>query len=261
MILNGQVLGKPLVLYKDTQANIEALTGLVAGMEAFATDLLQFGTYDGSSWVWGAGGGGGALDPNLPQSVGTSNTVGTSGSAAHGNHVHQGVHGLYVPGSSLAYGDLTLSGSGNISVSQSSGSFTVSSSGSFYPVAHDINGSQHDGFPLTVAHGGLGTAQAVTSGAIPIGTSGGIYAPNHLVQGANVTITSSSGSITISASSGGHTIQYNTTPQTSRANLNFTGTGVVVSDNADNNSTDVTISSSAGIDDIATLAYAIAFGG
>ncbi|HOU13457.1 MAG TPA: carbohydrate binding domain-containing protein [Anaerolineae bacterium] len=55
MILNGRVIGLPLVQYTDTQANIEALalTASDAGALAWATDTAQIGVYDGSAWVWG----------------------------------------------------------------------------------------------------------------------------------------------------------------------------------------------------------------
>jgi hypothetical protein len=53
MIHHGKVLGKPLVAYSGTQASIEALSGLEAGMTAFATDLEQWGYYDGTDWQWG----------------------------------------------------------------------------------------------------------------------------------------------------------------------------------------------------------------
>lgn len=52
MILDGQVLGRPLISYKDTQTAIEALTGVVAGMTAYATDTALTGYYTGSAWVW-----------------------------------------------------------------------------------------------------------------------------------------------------------------------------------------------------------------
>lgn len=52
MILDGQVLGRPLISYKDTQSAIEALTGVVAGMTAYATDTTLTGYYTGSAWVW-----------------------------------------------------------------------------------------------------------------------------------------------------------------------------------------------------------------
>jgi hypothetical protein len=65
-----------------------------------------------------------------------------------------------------------------------------------------------------------------------------------LVQGANVTITSDANTVTIAASGsgGGHVIQDEGTPLTTRANLNFAGTGVAVTDGgAGPNSTIVTI--------------------
>lgn len=57
MIVNDRVLGKPLVDYTDTKANIEAMTGLVAGSSAYATDIQKSGVYitgasDGSYWLW-----------------------------------------------------------------------------------------------------------------------------------------------------------------------------------------------------------------
>jgi hypothetical protein len=57
MRLNDAQLGKPAILFKDTKANIEARTDLVEGMEAYATDTNEFGTYNGSAWMWTTGGG------------------------------------------------------------------------------------------------------------------------------------------------------------------------------------------------------------
>jgi len=56
MIHNDRVYGKPLILYRDTKANIEALTGLGEGSIAYATDTNRFGSFDGSSWAWGGSG-------------------------------------------------------------------------------------------------------------------------------------------------------------------------------------------------------------
>ena len=44
-------VGKPGVLYSDTQANIEALT-VAEGSEAYATDLHAKGYFNGTVWVW-----------------------------------------------------------------------------------------------------------------------------------------------------------------------------------------------------------------
>jgi hypothetical protein len=45
-------IGKPSVLYKGTEAVIEALTGIVEGAIAYATDTDKLGIYDGSTWTW-----------------------------------------------------------------------------------------------------------------------------------------------------------------------------------------------------------------
>lgn len=53
-------LARPQVLYKGTKASIEALTGIVEGSIAYATNTDELGTYDGAAWNWGSGGGGAA---------------------------------------------------------------------------------------------------------------------------------------------------------------------------------------------------------
>ena len=58
MQLRDTQLGTPHVLYRDTKSVIEALTGISQGAIAYATDTDELGTYDGSAWVWGSGGGG-----------------------------------------------------------------------------------------------------------------------------------------------------------------------------------------------------------
>lgn len=62
---NDAQSGKPGVLYTNTKTNIEALTGLVEGSHAYATDTDKYGTYDGSLWDWsqsGASGTGGGIE-------------------------------------------------------------------------------------------------------------------------------------------------------------------------------------------------------
>ncbi len=55
---NDVQLGRPAVLYADTKTNIEAITGLVGGEVAYATDTGEDGVYDavGAAWVWGRAG-------------------------------------------------------------------------------------------------------------------------------------------------------------------------------------------------------------
>jgi len=68
MIHDGKVIGLPLVDYTDTKASIEALSGLEAGMTAYASDSQQFGYYDGSAWQW--------LDTSLPADIPLEDTGG-----------------------------------------------------------------------------------------------------------------------------------------------------------------------------------------
>lgn len=61
-------LGIPQVLYKGTQAAIEALSGVSEGAIAFATDRSageHLGAYNGSSWEWQSASGGSDSNPLL----------------------------------------------------------------------------------------------------------------------------------------------------------------------------------------------------
>jgi hypothetical protein len=58
---NGDLqIGAPLVNYQDTTANIEELSGVPLGAQAYSTDDKLFGTYNGVSWDWATTGGGAA---------------------------------------------------------------------------------------------------------------------------------------------------------------------------------------------------------
>ncbi len=45
-------LGQPAQVYKNTKTNIESLPSPQTGMVAYATDINQFGYYNGSGWEW-----------------------------------------------------------------------------------------------------------------------------------------------------------------------------------------------------------------
>jgi len=51
-LINDKQLGTPQVPFKDTKAAIEALTGIVEGAHAYATDTNKEGWYDGTNWQW-----------------------------------------------------------------------------------------------------------------------------------------------------------------------------------------------------------------
>lgn len=121
----------------------------------------------GSITIASSAGGGGTLDPTIPQAVGVSSVVGTSGSSSHGDHVHQGVRGIYTAPSTIQSGIIDLEGLNGITVTQSSGSFTLGTSGSFVPVIHDINGVYHGSFPLNPANGGTGKNNGTNTLIIP----------------------------------------------------------------------------------------------
>jgi hypothetical protein len=105
-----------------------------------------------------------------------------------------------------------------------------------------LSGSARN-FRLTEA----GTGEGLLSGS-----KAGAATLKDLKAGTNVTFTVTDDDITINSSgsgSGGHTIQDEGTPLTARANLNFVGTGVTVTDDAGNDATIVTISSGSAVSD------------
>ncbi|KKN52730.1 hypothetical protein LCGC14_0609670 [marine sediment metagenome] len=54
MRIDDKQVGSPKISYNDTKSNIEALTSIDEGAQAYATDTNEPGWYDGASWVWGA---------------------------------------------------------------------------------------------------------------------------------------------------------------------------------------------------------------
>jgi hypothetical protein len=92
-------LGRPSRLYQNTKANIEALTGLTGGEEAYATDTGEKGHYDAvaAEWSWGGGSGGGLifqrnLSANLELADGESMVV--------VGYINQGLYDLTLNGDS-----------------------------------------------------------------------------------------------------------------------------------------------------------------
>lgn len=62
MQIGDSQVGAPAVLYTGTQAAIEALSGVIEGAFAYATDIDKVGYYNGSAWSWVDPSGGN--DPN-----------------------------------------------------------------------------------------------------------------------------------------------------------------------------------------------------
>jgi hypothetical protein len=80
---DDQQLFKPSTLYADTQANIEALTGINEGAIAFAQDKDQIVTYNGISWY--RAGANQSFTPTLEQNGSVSATVDYAQYATIGN--------------------------------------------------------------------------------------------------------------------------------------------------------------------------------
>lgn len=168
---NASVLGtntgdQDLSGYVPTSRLINTTAPLIGGGNLSADRTLSIpaatATVDGyltaADWVTFNNKTGGLtpFQTDSPADVGASAVTGTSGSVPHADHVHRGVHGIFVAPNTDLFGDIQLVGSNNILITQSSGSFTFESSGSFVPVIHGINGPYHDSFPLLPSNGGTG---------------------------------------------------------------------------------------------------------
>lgn len=156
---------------------------------------------------WGLGGAVSSvlLDPSTPQPVGSSGVVGTSGSASHGDHVHQGVSSVSSAGGSYAYGNIQIVSGTNISISQSSGSITINNTVAAGGVVFDTANPLDIGSAADVGTSGSPPhADHVHRGVSSVSARGGNYAYGNiqLVAGSNVSLTQTSGSITIAANSG-----------------------------------------------------------
>jgi hypothetical protein len=66
------------------------------------------------------------IPTNIPLSIGSSNSLGVSGSFARSDHVHQGIHSINITGGSQLYNDITLVNSNNIVLSNVSNNITIS---------------------------------------------------------------------------------------------------------------------------------------
>lgn len=105
MIRNGKILGKPLVHFRDTKANIEALTGLVGGEEAHATDTGENGYYDevATAWVWGGGGGTGGSGGAYQRVLSSALTLADGESLIVSEYINAGSYDIALNGDSSLF--------------------------------------------------------------------------------------------------------------------------------------------------------------
>lgn len=152
-------LGKPIRLYVDTKANIEALS-LAAGDEgcvAYATDTDEIGTYNGSAWVWGSLGSAGAdisarayhdADQEIPNNAWTAVALNSE------RWDTDGIHDNVTNNSRL-----TCQTAGKYQIT-AHGAFASHSTGDRY-IAIYLNGTTFIGISLTRASGGDMTFMSV----------------------------------------------------------------------------------------------------
>lgn len=89
----------------------------------------SYTNYDLSVKGYGSGVTSFAPSGNTPQDVASANAVGSGTNPPHDDHVHKGVHSLAKQGDTALYGDVTLTGTGGITLTRSSQNIAIDGSG------------------------------------------------------------------------------------------------------------------------------------
>jgi hypothetical protein len=145
------------------------------------------------------------LSSFAPQDVASAAVVGTSGSAARGDHVHRGVHSVAVSGQSQIFGDMTLVQGSNITLTQTSGSVTfAATAGSTTPLSSTLPADIASAAVIGTS-GSAARSDQVHQGVHSLAVSGSaaLYGDVVLLPGTNITLTQSSNNITITSGSTG----------------------------------------------------------
>lgn len=132
-------------------------TGVAPGVYTLAT--ITVGN-DGRILAATSGSGTAAIYPYQPFDVGGSSSSGSSPDASAGDHVHVGVHSVSTPGYTFSFGDVVLVAGSNVSITQSSGSFTINASGGSSLTSGSIiytNGEIVSRYPRLDFIGGIGS--------------------------------------------------------------------------------------------------------
>lgn len=153
-------------------------------------------------WVPGTatGGTGVALDFSAPQPVGASN-VGSSASAAHGDHSHQGIFSVNVIGNVPISGTAFFVSGAGASISQSGASITLAAS----VTGNELN---FGGNPVDIGSAsvvGIGSSAArsdhVHRGLLSLNVPNNnpIFGPVQLVSGTNISLSQTNSSVIINS--------------------------------------------------------------
>ncbi len=103
-----------------------------------------------------------SLTSSTPNTVGSSNAVGTASDAARADHTHKGVSSIAKNGSAQLFGDVTLTGGSNITLTQAGNDISIAASGA--GTVTDVSVVSANGFAGSVA-------TSTTTPAITISTS------------------------------------------------------------------------------------------
>lgn len=122
----------------------------------------------------------------VPVSIGAANATGSAPSFAASDHVHQGVHSVGT--TSQRFGDITLAGSGSVTITESpSGTFTFSTLGA----GSDFIPTNGGGLTLNYTGG-----KTLVNGVVTVVAAGSILLTNAVASGA---VYAQSGSVTQNA--------------------------------------------------------------
>jgi len=152
VVLSGDVVGSG---YTNITTALTT-TGVAPGIYTIATISVD---EDGRILFASSGSGTASIYPYQPFDVGATSSSGSSPDASAGDHVHVGVHSVSAVGYPYAFGDVMLFPGSNVTITQSSGSVTISatsgsslSSGSYVTV----NGNVASRYGILEMNGGIG---------------------------------------------------------------------------------------------------------
>jgi hypothetical protein len=141
-----------------------------------------------------------ALTSSPAQDVSTASTVGTGTTSARADHTHRGVFSVHKTGSSQIFGEITLTQTGGVTITQSSNDISIAAPALSSTAPADIGSSASIGSGTTSAK-----ADHVHRGVLSVNKNGAttLYGAVTLSAGTNITLTQVGQDISIASTASG----------------------------------------------------------
>lgn len=141
-----------------------------------------------------------ALSSTAPSDVGSSAVTGTGTTSARADHAHRGVFSVHKTGSSQIFGEITLSQTGGVTITQSSNDLSIDAPALSSTAPADIGSSASVGSGTTAAK-----ADHVHRGVLSVNKNGAttLYGAVTLSAGTNITLAQVGQDISIASTASG----------------------------------------------------------